>query len=453
LNISNWTHRPFSPARCPFFYGWAVLVFGALGMIMSMPGQTIGVSAFVEHLITALGLTREQLSRAYMFGTLGSGFLIPYAGKLYDRFGVRVVAPAASVGLGMVLLLLSRADRISRHIASALDFLKPGAVTLGVMVAGFFLLRFFGQGVLTISSRNMVLKWFQRYRGLVNGILAIVFALSVSLTPRLLDALITCWGWSGAWCMLGLFIGIGFAFLALLVYRDNPEAYGLVPDGKPLPADSTKQKAVHLHDVHRPFTLRQARRTFAFWAFTATLCMSGLFGTGMIFQIVSIFKQAGMGKNSAFAIFLPISLVSVSVLLAGSYLSDRIKLKYLLVAMCGALLASMLGLILLGPRWTIWLIIVARGATNGLSGLLTGLVWPTFYGRKHLGAISGFAMAIPICGSAIGPWLFSQSLAFTGSYYAITVVCSILTLFLFVASFWANNPQQRLAESPSSWGV
>ena len=57
-------HIPFSPARCPVFYGWPVVGVGALGILMSVPGQTMGVSVFTDSLLTVLGLTRDQLSTA-----------------------------------------------------------------------------------------------------------------------------------------------------------------------------------------------------------------------------------------------------------------------------------------------------------------------------------------------------------------------------------------------------
>lgn len=57
----------------------------------------MGVSVFTDALLEALRLSRDQLSLAYMFGTLLSGALLPYAGRLYDRFGARVSAPDALI--------------------------------------------------------------------------------------------------------------------------------------------------------------------------------------------------------------------------------------------------------------------------------------------------------------------------------------------------------------------
>ena len=87
LRPSRFVNVPFAAARWPFFYGWMILVWGTVGVLMSMPGQTIGVSVFTEPLLEALQLTRDQLSLAYMAGTIGSSFLLPWAGSLYDRWG------------------------------------------------------------------------------------------------------------------------------------------------------------------------------------------------------------------------------------------------------------------------------------------------------------------------------------------------------------------------------
>jgi hypothetical protein len=80
---------PFSPAKSPVFYGWFIVLWGTLGIIMSVPGQTMGVSTFTDHLIDALRLDRNELSTAYLLGTIASSFLLTRAGKLYDKIGAR----------------------------------------------------------------------------------------------------------------------------------------------------------------------------------------------------------------------------------------------------------------------------------------------------------------------------------------------------------------------------
>lgn len=61
---------PFAPRRLPFFYGWVIVGVATLGVVMSIPGQTMGVSVFTDHLIRVTGLTRLELAYTYLVGTL-----------------------------------------------------------------------------------------------------------------------------------------------------------------------------------------------------------------------------------------------------------------------------------------------------------------------------------------------------------------------------------------------
>ena len=45
--------RPFAPRNLPFFYGWWLAAVGTLGILASMPGQTMGVSVFTDQLLEA----------------------------------------------------------------------------------------------------------------------------------------------------------------------------------------------------------------------------------------------------------------------------------------------------------------------------------------------------------------------------------------------------------------
>ena len=47
------------------FYGWHVTGFAAVLLMATAPGQTAGVSAFIDPMIADLGVDRTTLSTAY----------------------------------------------------------------------------------------------------------------------------------------------------------------------------------------------------------------------------------------------------------------------------------------------------------------------------------------------------------------------------------------------------
>ncbi len=429
---------PFRPARLPFFYGWVVVGLGTLGLIASTPGQTIGVSAFTDPLIAALGLTRDQLALAYMGGTIGGALLLAPAGKLYDRIGARLLMAATCVLLGGVLVGLSQCDRLAAGLAGVTG-LPAGWAAFGVIFFGFFALRLTGQGVLALASRNMIMEWFERRRGLAFAVSGVFVALGFSVMPRVFDAMIGAWTWRGTWQVAAAAVGLGMAALALVLFRDTPEDCGLRPDGAP-PEPPGGGDGPRVHPV-RQYTLAEARRTFSFWVFAVALSMFGLFVTGLTFHVASVFEEVGFDEEVAFGIFLPSAFVSVTVRLGAGWLSDRVRLKFLLMAMMASLGLVMVGVVLLEYGWTRWLLIVGNGVCMAHFGLLSGVVWPRFYGRAHLGAVSGLAMAMTVFASALGPYLLSRSLVWLGSYRPAAWLCLGMTGVLFVAAFWADNPQ------------
>jgi cyanate permease len=116
-------------------------------------------------------------------------------------------------------------------------------------------------------------------------------------------------------------------------------------------------------------------------------------------------------------------------------------LKSLLLFFAFGMIISTVGLIMLGGiPFAYWMIIIGNGMVWGLYTVLIGVTWPRFYGLKHLGAISGFSLSWTVIGSALGPYMFSLSVDFTGSYDLVAWICLAIAFMLVGLSFKANNP-------------
>lgn len=444
MNKQKYNSFPFDPGKSPVYYGWFIILWGTLGIIMSVPGQTMGVSTFTDYLMEALSLSRNELSTAYLLGTIASSFLITKAGKLYDKIGARWLGIIVTLTLGTVLIFLSQVDRF----AFALGRL-PGLGNLQfylsfiAIMSGFFLLRFTGQGVLTMLSRNMMMKWFIRKRGLANGISSVFVSLGFAVSPLIFDHFIETYSWRWAWIILALIVGYGFSMVVFVFFRDNPEDCGLQPDGDQ-PENIAEQKKVTVRAT-KQFTLQEAKRSYPFWVLIAALSMQALYITGYTFNIVSIFGAAGMDKMVALSVFVPTSAIAVFVSLAGGWLSDHIKIKYLLLFFLAGQMTAFISLSMLSPGWPYTFLIVGNGIVGGLFSVLTAVVWPRFYGRSHLGAISGFAMSSIVFFSALGPLLFSFSFTRLGAYSWAALLCLSFVVLNFIAAFKVENPQEKTA--------
>ncbi|MBW2722906.1 MAG: MFS transporter, partial [Deltaproteobacteria bacterium] len=114
---------PFTPAKLPFFYGWVIVAVATLGVVMSIPGQTMGVSVFTDHLIRVTGLTRLELTYTYLGGTLASSLFLPLGGVYLDRHGARLTGFVACLMVAATLCVLTQLEVIA-SAASALAGLE-----------------------------------------------------------------------------------------------------------------------------------------------------------------------------------------------------------------------------------------------------------------------------------------------------------------------------------------
>ncbi len=382
----------------------------------------MGMAVFTEPFIEVFGLTRTQLSMAYLFGTIGSSLFLTQAGRWYDSLGGRVMITASSLALGLMVMYISFVDVLSSWLGG------HTLVTFGLILLGFFGVRFFGQGVLTSCSRNVLMLWFVKSRGLVSGLRGVFVSFGFSLAPLILAMLIGGFGWRGAlWLMAGA-VGLVFAALAFIFVRDNPLSCGLLPDGGE-PSDD------HVAPVEAPSkSLAEARRSPVFWIYSMSLAMHAMFGTALTFHVVAIFGEAGLSRDVAFGYFFPSAIFATVANLVGSYLVDKGPLKPFHIVMLVGFVVGACGLINLDKPWGYWMLAVGFGTGGGLWGVTSNLAFIRFFGPLHLGEVSGFNTSISVFASAVGPFAFSLAVDYLGSYNAAAQICLAMLVVLLIAA-------------------
>ncbi len=433
------------PASYPFFYGWVILAASSIGTIMSIPGQTMGVSVFTDHLINepAIALGRDDLALAYLVGTIASALLLPLAGFFFDRLGARRMILIASPCMGLTLWLLSATGEIITAFSGPQSSPPPGTDRAGVaflvLSSGFLLVRFWGQGVLTMVSRAMLGKWFRERRGLASGISGIFVSASFAGAPRFLSWMITDLGlgWSETWRWLGI-SNLGLLLIGWAFYRDNPEECGLKIDGGRQPGQQQRERQDVAEEQNA--TPAEALRSRAFWVPNLSLSLWGLALTGLTFHIVDIGKKASLSEKETLNLFLFMAPVSILANIVGGWWSDRVRIRMVFVALMAALVIACWALTQLSSPIGQWLTIFCVGTSGGLFSMLLVVIWPRFFGRKHLGKISSINMMCMTGASALGPWLFARSVDLTGSYEGAFEACGLAALFLLAACFTLQNP-------------
>ena len=296
-----------------------------------------------------------------------------------------------------------------------------------------------------MTCRNAIGKWFDHRRGLAMAISSILVSFSFSLSPKLIEWLKERHGYDGTWVVMGMATILVMGPLAWLLFRDTPEEDGLRMDGG---AEAKPHDNPDMH-IEWEYTREEATRDYAFWIFNAAFWFWAMFGTAFTFHATSIGDEYGFTRERILNLFVPIAATSVVTNLLFGIINAKLRLKFLLIVMNLGCIAAALGMLWLDQPGGVVAYVLGTGIASGGFVSLSGIVFPRFYGREHLGAISGVNMSVMVIGSGVGPLLFGACHHFANSYRLILIVCAIIPAVLALLSLWADNPQSKLAGGKS----
>ncbi|MFV1963152.1 MAG: MFS transporter, partial [Acidimicrobiia bacterium] len=375
------------------FFGWRMVGLAAITGAMTGPGQTIGVSVFIDRFIDDLGIGRSQVSTAYLIGTLGAALALPVIGNRIDRIGVRRAMTIIAIAFGVSLVGMAGVN---------------GLVTL---IFGFFAIRLFGQGSLSLASTLAVTHWFDRNRGVALGIMATAMGILMSLVPVALNLVIEAYSWRTAWLVSAVLVWVVVIPIAQWGLIDRPSDVGQYPDGVP----PTTDDAVAL-PVAPSSTRREALRTSRFWIVTLSSATVGLLSTALNFHQISMLGDAGLSAIEAAAMFLPQVIGAAVTGVLFGYLADRLTGRVLIPLVMGLLTISLLLTPVLAPGTAVILYAISLGAAGGSSRTVTSTLLPRWFGVGHIGAIQGTTTLINVASTALGPVILAIAKDTSGSY-------------------------------------
>ena len=400
------------------FYGWVILAVGAFGGIMTSPGQTYAFSAFLDHFIRDLDLSRSAVSTLYTVGTLAASLVLPFVGRRFDRHGARIMITLASLLLGLACIYMS--------------FVRNAVM----LVIGFFMLRQFGQGSLSLISKNVINLWWVRRRGRMMGFVGVFGALLGGLFPYLINSLIPTYGWRWTYVILGLMVMGVMIPVGWIFTRNRPEDHGLLPDGEVVEAHAPGQSA----PLESNWTLAQVMRCRAFWVTVVGMSSMSALNTGLFFHIFSVFQDSGLASTVAASVFVPIATTGALMQLIAGLLVGRIHLRVLLAF---ALLMEAVVLVA-ATRLTSEPLAYAFGIVWGIQGgvelLVMSVIFANYFGRQHLGAIAGFASTLLVAASALGPMPIGVARDLLGGYETVLSGSAVVPLALALACLLFGNP-------------
>jgi len=336
-------------------------------------GQTYFVSASVSEWQAAFGLSHGEFGRLYMFATLASAMCLPFVGRLVD------VIPAHRM-LAVVIPVLAGASLLAGYASSVL-----------VLVVAIFLLRLFGQGMMTHMALTATGRWFVAERGRAVSLVGLGHQGGEATIPLAFAALMIAYGYQVGWAVAAvalLVVGLPFAYWCYSKPR--------VPHGQKSAEKSSSPEV-------RSWTRREVLRDPVFWVLLTGILAPPFIGTTIFYHQNYLTALNDWPAHLFASSLLVMATTTVGFALLVGAAIDRFGsariLPFFLLPLAGACFAMAYS----GPAISLFVVMVLLGISYGISSTLFGSLWPEIYGLANLGGVRSITVSAAVLATAAGP--------------------------------------------------
>lgn len=378
----------------------------AAGQLLCWAALYYGFSSFVLPMQQALGWSQAEVMGGFTLGLAVSGLASYAVGAAIDRGQGRAVLTLGAGLAGLGFLLWSR--------AASLPVFYGAWMLLGAAMAM----------TLYEPAFNVLTKRFpERYREGITA-LTLVGGFASTLSFPAVAGLIGQLGWRGALQAIGLVLLGGVAPLHAWALRGAPHA---APGARP-------------HDAAGDATLHEALRHASFWLIAATFTLYAFASAALWAHLMPAFASKGLTRAEALAVvvwFGPAQVLGRFVFLGAGH---RITTRALgLVVLAGVPVA--LAIFALSDRVVaLTLFAVLFGLSNGLVTIVRGGLVPEYWGRAHVGRISGAINVIALLARAAAPLATAALLGAIGGYRGMLIGLALLGVASVVTFALARRP-------------
>lgn len=423
------------------FYGWYIVLSGAVNNFLVLGVVIFGFGAFVEPIRAEMGWTMAALAGGVSLRSFEQGFLSPVMGYLVDRLGPRKMALTGVTVLAVGLLMFSQARDIWSYYLASL------VIALGQSLGSF------------TPFSLAVMNWFLKQRGRAMGFLNAGNGFGYFAVP-ILAALISAFGWRATLMMAAATIFV-VGIPLVMILRPRPEPYGYLPDGEPWDAaaaqGSQTDPAARVFSSSTGVSVGEAVRTPAFYLLALAGIAGGMVQTTWVSLQVPHLHNVGFSVGEAGLFVAVYGGIQVVLRIGAGWLGDSIGRRRLYIM---SFLFQGIGLLIFANLTAarLWLVPFYY-ATFGLGHaswvVLGQTVVADYFGTKRFATIRGliqeFSTPFSVASPIFAGWMFDRTgnfhLVFT--LYAFVVMTGALWMVLIRRPLWGSPESDSLAVSPA----
>ncbi len=392
-----------------FARGWKTLLASFLGMgvcIVSLSYYSGGI--WIKPWQAEFGWTRTEIGTAQTLSTLVLVLTAPFAGKLIDRYGLRLVSTISLFLYGLTLYAVSKMNG-----------------ELWMLYLLFILTPLVAVASSPLAFTRAINAWFDKHKGLALGLSLTSTGVAAFLIPKYLTPYVAEHGWRAGYFVLFALVMIVLPIVWLLI-RDNPP--------------EVAEKTIDGQTTLSGHTFKEAMNTRTFWMIAIIFLLIAVAVAGLIPSFIPLLQDAGLSAAEAggYAAILGAS-VMLGRLITG-FLIDRIFAPYVTAAVFTLVAGGCLALGLGGIQYA-YLAAIALGFAIGAEVDLIGFFTAKYFGLKNYGTIYGFQYSTFNFGAAISPVLAGYIWDTTGNYDMALIGGAVLIgIAIIIALFLPKFP-------------
>jgi len=396
----------------------------AAGQLVCWAALYYTFSSFVLPMQRAFGWSKPQMMGAFTLGLAVWGAATYAVGAAIDHGRGRAV-----MGYGA---LLAGAGFLGWSQVNSLPALYAAWAVLGASMAM----------TLYEPAFNVLTKRFpQRY---LQGITALTlvggFASTLSFPAS--AGLLALFEWRGALAAIGGVLIFAVAPLHAWALRGTPQRLVATAAHARVNGKDDEEADGRADGKADDATLQQALREPSFWLLTATFTLYSFAAAALWAHMMPAFMAKGRSEAQALAVVVWFGPAQVAGRLAYVGFGRWVSSRKLGLTVLGGLPAS-LAIFALADQTAALLVFAALfGVANGLVTIVRGGLVPEYFGREHVGRISGAMSGISLLARAAAPLATAWLLLAVQGYREMLLVLSVVGLAALVAFAFAKPPRR-----------
>ena len=354
-----------------------VIVFGFIFTFFSSFGQSYFLGLFNTSIREALSISHGQFGSIYASATLCSSFILIWVGKKIDDFSAIKFAYFVIISLSISSFIFSKINSI---------------VFLFIAI---FLMRLFGQGLMSHTASTTVSRYFDKSRGKALSTSWLGLSLAEFILPVLIVYFLTFIHWRELW--------VGFSLIIILFL---PVASMFLINNLSINSRESDITNNSQEDTIKQWSRGEVLKDYKFYIICGNLlAMPWIFTGFAVFQsFVQISK--GWGSYVIAQSFMAYSICSVLTLFITGILIDKFSSRKLLIFTNIPMLIAALILIIFNHPVVSFIFLGLMGITNGFANVLGTSTWAELYGVRFIGGIKAMTSALMVFSTAFGTALY-----------------------------------------------